>query len=554
MKSMNFGALSALGRGRRLLASTATVALMITGLALAGPAGTAAASSPVVYNSIPSSLPGNVVSQAFQAQQTSEFGDYVQLAAGSRDALSVDVVMSSWGCQSGSWSTNDCATTSGATFDHPITLNLYNVNNSGPLPEPGTLIDSDTETFAIPFRPSADPALCPSNPGKWYSSADSTCYNGIAKKISFDLSGSSITLPNDVIWAISFNTSGYGPSPLGYANPCNTTSAGCPYDSLNVGAQSFTGQPSSGTDVDSSGAMLNSVTPGAYCDAGTGGTGTLRDDTPCWNGYRPLATITTGDLLGPCIVSVSTAGSVVTYTLQADCTTDHTVLVPQNAGGTTVFDGNGHSITGVDPAGGHFLGAVVQAQAGSNIITVTNLTVTASNLTDACDAGVDRLRGILFDAVPGFITNNHVTDIEQGTSGQSGCQEGNAIEARNSPFDKTGSDFKVSITGNVTTDYQKTGIIANGSVAATIKNNVVTGDGPINYIAQNGIQVGYAATAIVKMNSSSGNNYTPTDTTACGFLIFQADGVSASNNHWFNNEKNQCNFGKGGGTFKPSTP
>jgi hypothetical protein len=28
--------------------------------------------------------------------------------------------------------------------------------------------------------------------------------------------------------------------------------------------------------------------------------------------------------------------------------------------------------------------------------------------------------------------------------------------------------------------------------------------------------------------------------------------MNASNNTWFSNEKNVCNFGKGGGTFKPS--
>ena len=63
-----------------------------------------------------------------------------------------------------------------------------------------------------------------------------------------------------------------------------------------------------------------------------------------------------------------------------------------------------------------------------------NLTVTVSNLTDACDAGNDRLRGILFDGVSGSIMNNTVKDIEQGTSGiggLSGCQEGNGIDVRN---------------------------------------------------------------------------------------------------------------------------
>ena len=101
---------------------------------------------------------------------------------------------------------------------------------------------------------------------------------------------------------------------------------------------------------------------------------------------------------------------------------------------------------------------------------------------------------------------------KQGANGD-GCQEGNAIEARNAPFDKTGSDKMVSITDNTVTEYQKSGIVANGSVAATIRSDL-----------------------------------------ACGFLIYQADGVRASGNNFFDNERNQCNFGKGGGSFEPSTP
>lgn len=249
----------------------------------------------------------------------------------------------------------------------------------------------------------------------------------------------------------------------------------------------------------------------------------------------------------PCAVTISGSSPTV-YTLLADCVTDHTILVPQHVGGTT-FDGDGHSITGVDPLGDHFRGAVVRAQAGPELITVENLTVTVSGLSDSCDGGDDRLRGILFDGVAGSIMNNEVIGIRQGST--SGCQEGNGIEVRNAPFDNTGADLAVSVTGNTVDAYQKTGIVANGSVAATISGNTVTGDGPVNYIAQNGIQVGFGATAIVKNNSSSGNNYTPKDTIACGLLIFDADGVKASSNNLFDNERNQCNFGKGGGQFNP---
>jgi hypothetical protein len=265
-----------------MLTMVATLVALTSGVAsAAGPNAKAA------YNSVPTNLPGNVPSQAFQATQTSEFGDSVELGGSLRRADSVDVVMSSWGCQTGTWNGGDCATKKGATFSHPITLNLYAVD--GTTGEPAGLVLTKTQNFAIPFRPSADPAKC--TDGRWYNTSDKTCYSGFATKISFDLNGS--TLPTKLIWTVAFNTSGYGASPMGYSTACFATAAGCGYDSLNVGVTSFAGQPSVGSDVDSNGAVLNSATPTVYCDQGTGGTGHLRLDAPCWTGYRPLATIRT---------------------------------------------------------------------------------------------------------------------------------------------------------------------------------------------------------------------------------------------------------------------
>ena len=232
--------------------------------------------------------------------------------------------------------------------------------------------------------------------------------------------------------------------------------------------------------------------------------------------------------------------SGTTMTLNGDCTTDTTILIPNGF----TLDGAGHTITAVDPSGDHFKGAVVAN--GGATAHVTNLHVKASGLADVCDAGADRLRGILFDGASGSITDNTVFNINQGASG---CQEGNAIEVRNAPFDNTGTDVNVTISGNVVTNYQKTGILANGSVAAIISNNVVTGAGPVNYIAQNGIQVGFGGTAIVRNNEISGNDYTPKDTVACGLLFFDADSVKASQNTYRDNERNVCNVGKGSGNF-----
>jgi len=245
--------------------------------------------------------------------------------------------------------------------------------------------------------------------------------------------------------------------------------------------------------------------------------------------------------LGSC--SVQADAGTQTLTLLADCVTSQTLRVPNG----WTLDGDGYTITAVDPVGGHFLGAVVRNDGA--LANVINVSITASALINACDGGDDRLRGILFDGAAGTISNNVVAGIRQGVSG---CQEGNGIEVRNAPFDDTGSDLAVSILGNVVSGYQKNGITANGSVAATITDNVVTGDGPVTHIAQNGIQVGFGATAMVRDNSATGNDYTPASDLACGFLLYQADGVKASRNTFSGNEKDQCNFGKGGGQYQPT--
>ncbi len=79
-----------------------------------------------------------------------------------------------------------------------------------------------------------------------------------------------------------------------------------------------------------------------------------------------------------------------TMTLNADCTTDATILI---ADGYTL-EGTGHTITAVDPNGNHFKGAVVKN--GGTIANVKNLAITTNDLSNVCDNGDDRF-GIMFD-------------------------------------------------------------------------------------------------------------------------------------------------------------
>jgi hypothetical protein len=89
--------------------------------------------------------------------------------------------------------------------------------------------------------------------------------------------------------------------------------------------------------------------------------------------------------------------------------------------------------------------------------------------------------------------------------------------------------------------YQKGGITVRGAgSSASIQNNTLTGAGPIDYIAQNGIQVSFGGKADVKRNTVSGHDYTPTDNEACGLLFYQAASYTQKMNKLSSNEVDVC--------------
>ena len=251
-----------------------------------------------------------------------------------------------------------------------------------------------------------------------------------------------------------------------------------------------------------------------------------------------------GDL-GPCRID-PTDTATKTITLRDDCSTTHTLAIEDGY----TLDGAEHSITAYDPGGDHFRGAIVTNRGAT--ANVKDVEITSYRLHDLCDAGADRLRGVLFDGASGSITGVDVHGVRQGLSG---CQEGNAIEARNfdaATGDPAATQVAVTISGNTVADYQKNGITANGNVAAEITGNTVAGDGQIDYIAQNGIQVGFGATALVRDNTVTGNWYTPESYVSCGLLFFEAEGVKQQSNTLDANERNLCNYGRGGGSVDAS--
>jgi hypothetical protein len=269
----------------RIKTKTATV-LTITSVAILAlgsaygllPALAGADAQNIVYNNIPNPIPGNVPSVGFEADSASEFGGQFGLDGTQRSNPKVTVLMSSWACKSGTWNGSNCITNPGSTFTQPVTLNVYNANADNTV---GSLIKSDTETFSMPYRPTADDGTnCNgATAGEWWNGT--SCYKGKAFTISFNLNG--VTLPDNVIMSVAYNTSDYGAHPYGDTTACHATPQGCPYDSLNVGTNPA---PSVGTPLPTANdAYWNTSYGPFYCDGGPGGT--FRLDSDCWTGYLP---------------------------------------------------------------------------------------------------------------------------------------------------------------------------------------------------------------------------------------------------------------------------
>lgn len=157
-------------------------------------------------------------------------------------------------------------------------------------------------------------------------------------------------------------------------------------------------------------------------------------------------------------------------------------------------------------------------------------------------AGAPNYYGILVNGASVDVTDSAVNDI--GESPHNGAQHGVGIAYRDGASG--------TISGNTVTNYQKNGIVVTGPTGsapstASVLDNTVTGDGQVDYIAQNGIQISYGSSATVTGNTISGNFYTPKTYVACGLLYYEANGVRASRNHYSGNEINVCNFGQRGG-------
>jgi hypothetical protein len=159
-------------------------------------------------------------------------------------------------------------------------------------------------------------------------------------------------------------------------------------------------------------------------------------------------------------------------------------------------------------------------------------------------------RAGVFVANGGSVTieDNHLTEIRAADPNLRGCQNGIAIRVGRQATSSFGT---ATITNNDFDTYQKGAIVVDGSASnATVTLNEVTGEGPVGYIAQNGIQVSRGATGNVAGNTVQDHTYSSApNASSSGILVFEAgSGLAVNNNNVHDNDDNIALFTVSGAT------
>ena len=165
----------------------------------------------------------------------------------------------------------------------------------------------------------------------------------------------------------------------------------------------------------------------------------------------------------------------------------------------------------------------------ATIVTTSGTTITGSVNAAGCNIGIyygpgltgtvnlaqvfgANYYGIVNNGSNVAITHSQIHDI--GENPLNGDQHGVGI------YFAYGAASSGKINNDLVWNYQKGGIVVNGTKGTVPVNyNTVIGQGPVNYIAQNGIQIGYGAKATVTNNIVTGNSYTGSGQAASGGIL-----------------------------------
>ena len=187
------------------------VTLVYRDLSITAPAGEVQ----VVFNNTSEVLPLSYASSSF-AGGISALGNYVRLGGAARKLESCEVILVNWAraAQYPEW-----AAINPAGYSHPVTITLYSVSPAYVL----TFLAELTKTILVPWRPEVLPSGAP------YP------FNGHASLAKFEFPDG-ITLPEQVMVMVDYDTQNTGFAPIGLPGPYNQLNVALDGTEASVGA------------------------------------------------------------------------------------------------------------------------------------------------------------------------------------------------------------------------------------------------------------------------------------------------------------------------------
>ncbi len=136
--------------------------------------------------------------------------------------------------------------------------------------------------------------------------------------------------------------------------------------------------------------------------------------------------------------------------------------------------------------------------------------------TVTADISGAKYYGVVADGAQVNVTGSQVHHIGDNPFNGVAARQRHLLLQRRERHDQREPGLRLPENGITSAARPPTTSIPPLQTSASVTNNTVTGEGHIAYIAQNGIQISYGATATVNKNTVSGFNYTPDGTVATG--------------------------------------
>jgi hypothetical protein len=222
-----------------------------------------------------------------------------------------------------------------------------------------------------------------------------------------------------------------------------------------------------------------------------------------------------------------------TYNEQVTISTSNVEL--QGYGATSIIDPTTSTPTTVaDPDTGQATVPIIDVTPGTTGVRITNLVVNGAGLTASFSDCSEDFVGIWYRGASGGIGYSTVKNVDLGSSLAS-CGDGLAV------FAQAGSSGTANLTMNYDTlsNYDKNGVTCvDAGATCSLHHLKLTGAGPSSSVgAQNGIQIGPAASGSVTYTTVSGQDWTggtnstePQADYAAGILLYAAGGTTTVSN------------------------